>query len=66
VAESRVSGGRKLSIFFAAEAAFQSEEVVNRIGNWAFHTGSKEKIHAKIWLAHCMWRWQSSGVRIRV
>lgn len=46
--ESRVSGGRKLSVFFTAEAAFQSQKViVLKQDIQAFHTGSKEKIHTK-------------------
>lgn len=47
--ESRVPEGRKLSVFFAAEAAFQSQKkvIVLKQDSWAFHTGSKEKIHSK-------------------
>lgn len=47
--ESRVSGGRKLSVLFTAEAAFQSQKkvIVLQQDIQAFHTGSEEKIHTK-------------------
>lgn len=47
MSESRVPEGRKLSVFFAAEAAFGSQKkvIVLKQDSQAFHTGSKEKIH---------------------
>lgn len=47
--ESRVSGGRKLSVFFTAETAFQSQKVmiVLKQDIQAFCPGSEEKIHTK-------------------
>lgn len=47
--ESRFPEGRNLSVFFTAEAAFQSQKkvIVLKEDSWAFHTGSKEKIHNK-------------------
>lgn len=47
--ESRVSGGRKLSVFFTAEATFQSQKKVMVLKQdiQAVHTGSEEKIRTK-------------------
>lgn len=47
--ESRVAEGRRLSVFFTAEAAFQSQKkvIVLKQDSQACHTGSKEKIHNK-------------------
>ena len=46
---SRVPEGRKLSVFFTAEAAFQRQKkvIVLKQDSQVFHTGSKEKIHNK-------------------
>lgn len=45
----RFSGGRKLSVFFAAEAAFQHQKVVIVLKQdiQSFYTGSEEKICTK-------------------